>query len=68
MSTTEADQALLTLNLVVSVIIDGLLCVLGYVGNVLTIVVLSKDKAYNSNIFLMQILAGYDIFLYYHPL
>ena len=62
------EQSLLSLSLAVNVIINGALCVLGYVGNILTIVALSKDKVYNSNILLMQVLAGYDIFFLTHTL
>ncbi len=49
--------------LVVNIYIDSVLCFLGLVGNALILIVLSREKNTNSNIFLMKVLAGYD-FLY----
>lgn len=63
---TAEGETLLTLSLIVNVVVDGTLCVLGYVGNILAIVVLSKDKVRNSNIFLLQVLAVYDIIFLTH--
>ena len=64
----DGEEALRILNLVVNVFIDGLLCLLGYVGNILAIYVLSRDRARNSNTLFMQVLAGYDILFLTHTM
>ena len=53
-------------NFFVNVYIDGLLCILGYFGNILTIVVLQRDKVRTSNAVFLQALAVFDsMFLTY---
>ena len=64
---SECD-AVVTTKLVVNVYINSLLCLLGFVGNFCVLFVLNREKYVNSNIFLMKVLAVYDILFLIHTL
>ena len=65
-ATTETDPALSLFNYVVNVYIDGLLCLLGYIGNISILIVLHKDAVRTSNAIFLQALAIFDsMFLTY---
>ena len=64
---SESDAVAAT-KLVINVYIDSLLCLLGFVGNFGILYVLHHEKHVNSNIFLMKVLAVYDILFLIHTL
>lgn len=57
-----------TVTLVINVYMDAILCIFGYVGNLLILYVLHKDTSHNSNTVLMQALAVYDLFFLTHTM
>ncbi len=58
--TDPTNETLKLYSFVVNVCVDGALCVFGYFGNIMTIVVLQKDKIKTSNSILLQALAVFD--------
>ncbi len=60
------QNTIATFNFIFNVCIDGILCLLGYFGNIMTILVLHKDNRRTSNSTLLQALAVLDcMFLTY---
>ena len=60
MESNEADPKVI---LVLSVIITGFLCVFGFIGNILSLAALLKDKRKNSNVYLLCALTIADWFM-----
>ena len=68
MTVLSESEDVVTTKLVINVYIDSLLCLLGFVGNIGILYVLNHEKHVNSNIFLMKVLAVYDILFLIHTL
>ena len=65
-STERSLSQLQLFSYMMNVYVNGLLCVLGFCGNILAIAVLQRDKRRNSNSVLLQALAAADlVFLAY---
>ena len=56
----SGNEKLVLYNFIINVCINGLLCLFGYFGNIMTIIVLHKDKVKTSNSVLLQALAVFD--------
>lgn len=68
MDTSNESDSLRLTQLIVNVLIDGLLCILGYIGNTLVLVVTCRDRNKNSHTVLLQALAVFDILFLVHTL
>ena len=70
LSTVDPLSTVDLVNYIVNVYIDGLLCIFGFAGNILILLVLPRDRRPNSNRVLLQAMAMFDtaflvyVFLY----